>query len=67
MVEVQAFSVVHRGSTNVYGVGKRVAAVGYSTSYNKQRIVISGDTGMCQSLKKFVKGADLAILEATAK
>ena len=66
-IEVQAFSVVHRGSTKVYGVGKRVAAVGYSISYNKQRIVISGDTGMCQSLKKFVKGADLAILEATAK
>ena len=66
-IEVQAFSVVHRESTKVYGVGKRVPAVGYSISYNKQRIVISGDTGMCQSLKKFVKGADLAILEATAK
>jgi len=66
-IEVQAFSVIHRGSTKVYGVGKRVAAVGYSISYNKQRIVISGDTGMCQSLKKFAKGADLAILEASAK
>lgn len=66
-MEIQAFSVIHRGSTKVYGVGKRLAAVGYSISYNKQRIVISGDTGMCQSLKKFVKGADLAILEATAK
>ncbi len=66
-MEVQAFSVIHRGSTKVYGIGKRVPAVGYSISYNKQRIVISGDTGMCQSLKKFVKGADLAILEATAK
>ena len=66
-IEVQAFSVIHRGSTKVYGVGKRVPAVGYSIGYDKQRIVISGDTGMCQSLKKFVKGADLAILEATAK
>jgi ribonuclease BN (tRNA processing enzyme) len=66
-MEVEAFSVIHRGSTKVYGVGKRVPAVGYSISYNKQRIVISGDTGMCQSLKKFAKGADLAILEATAK
>jgi ribonuclease BN (tRNA processing enzyme) len=66
-MEVQAFSVIHRGSTKVYGVGKRVPAVGYSISYNKQRIVISGDTGMCRALKKFVKGADLAILEATAK
>jgi ribonuclease BN (tRNA processing enzyme) len=66
-VEVQAFSVIHRESTKIYGVGKRVPAVGYSISYNKQRIVISGDTGMCQSLKEFVKGADLAILEATVK
>ena len=66
-IEVQAFSVTHRGSTKVYGVGKRVPAVGYSISYDKQRVVISGDTGMCQSLKKFVKGADLAILEATVK
>jgi len=66
-IEVQAFSVTHRGSTKVYGVGKRIPAVGYSIGYDKQRIVISGDTGMCQSLKKFVKGADLAILEATAK
>lgn len=66
-MEVQAFSVIHRGSTKVYGIGKRIPALGYSISYNKQRIVISGDTGMCQSLKKFVKGADLAILEATAK
>ena len=66
-MEVQAFSVIHRESTKIYGVGKRVPAVGYSISYNKQRIVISGDTGMCQSLKNFVKGADLAVLEATAK
>lgn len=66
-MEVQAFYVMHRGSTKVYGVGKRISAVGYSISYNKQRIVISGDTGMCQSLKKFAKDADLAILEATVK
>jgi len=66
-MKVQAFRVIHRGSTKVYGVGKCVPAVGYSISYDKQRIVISGDTGICQSLKNFVKGADLAILEATAK
>jgi ribonuclease BN (tRNA processing enzyme) len=66
-IEIQAFSVIHRGSTKIYGVGKRVPAVGYSISYNDQRIVISGDTGMCQSLRKFVEGVDLAILEATTK
>jgi len=66
-MEIQAFSVIHRGSTKAHGLGKRIPAVGYSINYNGQRIVISGDTGMCQSLKEFVKGADLAILEATLK
>lgn len=46
---------------------ERIPALGYSISYRGQRIVISGDTGICQSLRKFTEGADLAILEATAK
>ena len=66
-MEIQAFSVIHRGSTKAHGRGKLIPAAGYSISYNNQRIVISGDTGMCQSLRKFAKDADLAILEATAK
>ena len=53
---VQAFEVVHRSATKAYGLGKRIPAV-----------VVSGDTGICQSLKRFVKDADLAILEATLK
>jgi ribonuclease Z len=64
-IEVQAFSVVHRGAIKIFGIGKRIPASGYSISYGNQRIVISGDTGVCHSLKKFTKGADLAILEAT--
>lgn len=64
---VQAFEVVHRGATKAYGLGKRIPAVGYSITYNGQRVVVSGDTGICQSLKRFVKDADLAILEATLK
>ncbi|MGD8566145.1 MAG: MBL fold metallo-hydrolase [Candidatus Bathyarchaeota archaeon] len=64
-MEIQAFSVKHRRSSKVYGVGKLVPAIGYSISYENQRIVISGDTGMCQSLWKFTKDADLAIIEAT--
>jgi len=66
-MEVHAFPVIHRGAIKVYGIGKRIPASGYSFSYNSQRVVISGDTGMCRSLKKFTKGADLAILEATIK
>ena len=62
---VQAFPVIHRGAIKVFGVLKRIPALGYSISYGRQRIVISGDTGLCQSLVKFTEGADLAILEAT--
>lgn len=64
---VQAFEVMHRGATKAYGLGKRIPAVGYSITYDRQRVVVSGDTGMCRSLKRFVKDADLAILEATLK
>jgi ribonuclease BN (tRNA processing enzyme) len=66
-LQVQAFAVIHRGSTKTYGVGKRIPACGYSLCYGEQRIVISGDTGACRSLQMFAKGADLAILEATYK
>jgi len=66
-MEIQAFPVIHKGSTKVHGLGKRIPALGYSIRYNDQRVVISGDTGMCQSLKELVKNADLAILEASAK
>jgi ribonuclease BN (tRNA processing enzyme) len=64
-VAVQAFPVIHRGAIKVFGILERIPALGYSISYGKQRIVISGDTGICQSLVKFTEGADLAILEAT--
>jgi len=64
-ITVQAFPVIHRGAIKVFGILERIPALGYSISYGKQRIVISGDTGICQSLEKFTEGADLAILEAT--
>ncbi|MGB9778870.1 MAG: MBL fold metallo-hydrolase [Candidatus Bathyarchaeales archaeon] len=62
---IQAVPVIHRGAIKIFGVLERIPAVGYSISYGKQRIVISGDTGICQSLEKFAEGADLAIIEAT--
>ncbi|MGB9693689.1 MAG: MBL fold metallo-hydrolase [Fervidobacterium sp.] len=62
---VQAFLVIHRGAIKVFGVLERIPALGYSINYRKQRIIISGDTGLCQTLVKFTEGADLAILEAT--
>ena len=62
---VKAFSVRHRGSTAAKPDGPHVPAVGYSLEVKGQRLVFSGDTGPCEPLKTEVKGADLAVIEAT--
>ena len=64
-VSVRAFGVVHRGSTKTEPIGPYIPAVGYSIFYNGIKLVYSGDTGVCDSLVRELKGADLAILEAT--
>jgi hypothetical protein len=62
---IKAYPVVHCGSTKGSGILKQIPALGYRISYKGETIAISGDTGMCSSLKELVKGVDLAILEAT--
>ena len=64
-LNIKAFKVLHRGSTKTEPIGPLVPAVGYTITYKGLRIVYSGDTGMCDNLLKEVRGADLAILEAT--
>jgi ribonuclease BN (tRNA processing enzyme) len=62
---IKAYPVVHCGSIEGFGILDLIPAVGYRISHGGEVIAISGDTGMCPSLKELVKGADLAILEAT--
>ncbi|MCK4352713.1 ribonuclease Z [candidate division WOR-3 bacterium] len=62
---INAYPVVHHGSIKDYGILEQIPAMGYRISYKREIIAISGDTGICPSLKRLVKGADLAILEAT--
>jgi ribonuclease BN (tRNA processing enzyme) len=62
---IKAFAVVHCGSIEGLGILDPIPAVGYRISHGGEVIAISGDTGMCPSLEELVKGADLAILEAT--
>ena len=62
---IEPFAVVHCGSTKEAGILDPIPAVGYRISREKETIVISGDTGDCPSLREIVRGADLAILEAT--
>lgn len=64
-LRVKAFTVKHRGSTKLDPKGKFVPAVGYVLTYRDTRVVFSGDTGMCDSLKREVEGAGLAVIEAT--
>jgi ribonuclease BN (tRNA processing enzyme) len=62
---IKAFPVVHYGSIKGFGMLNQIPAMGYRISHKGETIAISGDTGICSSLKESVKGADLAILEAT--
>jgi ribonuclease Z len=64
-IEVQPFPVVHCGSIEGQPVMDPLPALGYRISSGCETVVISGDTGDCESLRENVKGADLAIIEAT--
>ena len=61
----KAYPVVHHGSIKDYGILDQIPALAYRVSYREEIIAISGDTGVCLSLEALVRGADLAILEAT--
>lgn len=64
---VEAYPMVHYGDIEGRKLLDQVPAMGYRFSYKGEKIAISGDTGICPSLSELVKGADLAILEATFK
>ena len=64
---VTAYPMVHCGSIEGGGILDPIPAMGYRLWYNGETVAISGDTGDCPELRELVKGADLAILEATNK
>lgn len=66
-MRVKAYPVVHHGSIEGKGILAPIPAFGYRISYKNEIVAISGDTGLSSSLKSLVKGADLAVLEATFK
>lgn len=61
---IKVYPVVHCGSIESAGILDPIPAVGYRISHKGETIAISGDTGVCPSLKELVRGADLAIIEA---
>jgi phosphoribosyl 1,2-cyclic phosphate phosphodiesterase len=64
-MSIKAYPMKHCGGISGSGILDPIPAMGYRISYNGEVLAISGDTGMCSSLKELVKGADFAILEAT--
>jgi ribonuclease Z len=62
---VEAYPVIHCGDIERAGTLKPVPAVGYRISCNGETVAISGDTADCPSLREFVSGVDLALIEAT--
>ena len=62
---VEARSVVHCGSMVGSRVMAPVPANGYRISYGGETVAITGDSGSEADLDSLVRGADLAIIEAT--
>jgi ribonuclease Z len=62
---IKPYPVVHCGSIEGSGILDPIPALGYRISYQKETVAITGDTGFCSSLNELVRGADLAIIEAT--
>lgn len=63
---VEARAVIHCGSVEDGIIQDRVPAMGYRISCRGETVAITGDTGLCDSLRELVKGVDLAVIEATA-
>lgn len=62
---IRPYPVVHCGSIEGAGILNPIPAVGYRISHQGETVAVTGDTGICPSLRELVRGADLAIIEAT--
>jgi len=62
---IEAFPMIHCGSIESGRILDPIPAFGYRISSGNESVAISGDTGLCPELSELIKGADLAILEAT--
>lgn len=63
-ITIEPYPVIHCGSTDEGGILDPVPALGYRLTHGDEIVAISGDTGLCSSLKGLMSGADLAIIES---
>ncbi|HOD66808.1 MAG TPA: ribonuclease Z [candidate division Zixibacteria bacterium] len=62
---IEAYPMAHAGSIDRGGILDPIPAFGYRITLEGETIAITGDTGLCDEVKDLVRGADLAIIEAT--
>jgi ribonuclease BN (tRNA processing enzyme) len=62
--KIQPFFVKHAGLT-AEGILSAIPAVGYRIFLKDEVVAVTGDSGMCESLKELVTGVDIAFIEAT--
>jgi ribonuclease BN (tRNA processing enzyme) len=63
-MKIQPFFVKHAGLT-AEGILSPIPAVGYRIFLRDKVVAVTGDSGMCESLKELITGADIAFIEAT--
>ena len=66
-ITVEAWPVIHCGSVEGGIIQDQIPAMGYKITCRGETVAISGDSGLCESLRELVKGVDLAVIEATAE
>lgn len=64
LITVKPFPVIHKEYISETKKTRQVPALGYNFTYENKTICYGGDTAYCDTLAKYAKGADLAILEA---
>jgi ribonuclease Z len=62
---IEVYPMVHYGGIAGAGLLAQVPAAGYRISCRGETVAISGDSAECPALCELVRGADLALIEAT--
>ena len=62
---VESFETVHCGSLTDGAIQDQIPATGYRVACRGETVAITGDTGLTDAVRRLVKDADLALIEAT--